>query len=459
MNEHNATRELFDQIRQVDKQGKIYWTARELCRVLEYSEYRKFKSVIERTMDIYQKNGLQLNDHFVPMDGMVKLGSGAQRQIEDMRLSPQACLWIVMNANSRKKIIQAAQIYFSNGGITDQQNIEKQEYTDIVFYTTPDGGIRVELAYEGDTFWCTQKRMSEIFGVDIRTINYHLQEIFTSEELNRYSVIRKIRITAADGKMYNTQFYNLDVIISVGYRINSWKATQFRIWATRVLRDYITKGFVMDDERFKEGNDWSKHHFELVLERIREIRSSERMLYQKITDIYATADDYMQDSPVTKTFYAKVQNKLHWAITGKTAAEIIYLNADASRPHMGLNTWKLAPNGKVLRDDVVVAKNYLSEEHMRELNRIVSAYLDLAENRAIRRISTTMEDWAKFLDSFLELSSYPILNDKGKISAEKAKIKAYEEYKKFRIIQDRDYLSDFDQEYEKLKKFDKEKKE
>jgi hypothetical protein len=316
--------------------------------------------------------------------------------------------------------------------------------SDIIFYTDPDGKLHIELTYDGDTFWTTQRQMGELFNVETQTINYHLQQIFDSKELNRYSVIRKIRITAVDGKQYDTMFYNLDAIIAVGYRVNSTRATQFRTWATQVLSEFLRNGIAMDDERFKKGDKWSKEHFQLVLERIQEIRTSERLLYQKITDIYATADDYRKDSPTTRHFYAKVQNKLHWAITGQTAAEIIYTHADASKLNMGLTNWKLAPNGKILKSDVDIAKNYLSEAHISELNQIVSAYLDLAENRAKRHITTTMEDWAMFLDSFLELSSYPVLLDTGKITAEQAKIKAYEEYKKFRVIQDKSYESDFD---------------
>jgi len=334
--------------------------------------------------------------------------------------------------------------------ISDIQSIDLQENTDVVFYTGPDGKFRIELAYDGDTFWTTQKRMGEIFDVDVRTISYHLTEIFDSNELNKYSVIRKIWITADDGKRYDTMIYNLDAIIAVGYRVNSVKATHFRVWATQILSEFIRTGFVIDDERFKQGGKWSAEHFDLVLERVRDIRASERMLYQKVTDIYATSDDYLKDSPVTRSFYAKVQNKLHWAIAGRTAAEIIYHSADATKQNMGLTTWKLAPKGKIMKSDVDVAKNYLSEEHLKELNQIVSAYLDLAENRAKRRLTTTMQDWAMFLDSFLELSSYPILLDGGKISAQEAKIKAFEEYNKFSVVQDRNYISDFDRMMEEF---------
>ena len=334
--------------------------------------------------------------------------------------------------------------------ISDTQNIGLQENTDVVFYTGPDGKFRIELAYDGNTFWTTQKQMGEIFDVETHTISYHLTEIFNSNELNKYSVIRKIRITAPDGKRYDTMIYNLDTIIAVGYRVNSVKATHFRIWATQILSEFIRNGFVIDDERFKQGGKWSAEHFDLVLERIRDIRASERMLYQKVTDIYATSDDYLKDSPVTRNFYAKVQNKLHWAITGQTAAEIIYHSVDATKQNMGLHTWKLAPKGKIMKSDVDVAKNYLSEGHLKELNQIVSAYLDLAENRAKRRLTTTMQDWAMFLDSFLELSSYPILLDSGKVSAQEAKIKAFEEYNKFRAVQDRNYISDFDRMMEEF---------
>ncbi len=321
----------------------------------------------------------------------------------------------------------------------------------IILYTTPDGHVNVQVQFEDGTFWLTQKRMAELFGVEVNTINYHLKEVFKSGELNEDSVIRKFRITAIDGKNYLTSFYHLDAIIAVGYRVNSYQATQFRIWATNTLREYITKGFVLNDEMLKNGRPFGKDYFDELLERIREIRASERRFYQKITDIYATAADYDKSAPVTKDFFATVQNKLHWAITGKTAAEIIYTSADATKLYMGLTNWKQAPDGKILKSDVTVAKNYLNEAHIRELNRIVSAYLDLAENRAERGITTSMQDWANFLNQFLELSQYPILQDKGKVSALEAKLKAEQEYQTFRKIQDEYYLSDFDKEIKRIK--------
>ena len=326
-----------------------------------------------------------------------------------------------------------------------------KENNQLIFYTTPQGKVKVEVIFENETFWLSQKRMAELFGVDVRTVNEHLKNIFKEGELIENSVIRNFRTTAADGKNYDTRFYMLDAILAVGYRVNSSQATQFRIWATGTLKEFIIKGFVMDDERIKQGKNFGKDYFDELLERIREIRASERRFYQKITDIYALSIDYNKDSDTTKDFFAAVQNKLHWAITGKTAAEIIYTEADATKLFMGLKTWKAAPDGKILKTDVVIAKNYLSEQHIKELNRIVSAYLDLAENNAQRGMVTTMQDWAKFLNSFLQLSSYPILNDKGKVSMLEAKLKAAMEFDKYRVIQDRQYESDFDKEVKKLK--------
>jgi hypothetical protein len=257
--------------------------------------------------------------------------------------------------------------------------------------------------------------------------------------------------TAGDGKTYSAQYYNLDAIIAVGYRVNSYQATQFRIWATKTLREFIIKGFVMDDERLKRGKRvLGKDYFEELLERIREIRASERRFYQKITDIYALSVDYSADAPLTKEFFATVQNKLHWAITGQTAAELIYASADATKIYMGLTTWKHAPGGKILKSDITVAKNYLNEAHVKELNRIVSAYLDLAENRAERGILMKMADWVKFLHRFLELSNYPILQDKGKVSALEARLKAEGEYEVYRRRQDAEYISDFDREIKRI---------
>ncbi len=322
--------------------------------------------------------------------------------------------------------------------------------SDIIFYNTPTGDVKIEVIYNEETFWLSQKRMAELFGCSTDNISLHLKNIFADNELGSNSVTEEISVAAADGKKYKTKFYTLDAIIAVGYRVNSFQATQFRIWATKTLKEFIIKGFVLDDERLKQGKDFGKDYFDELLQRIREIRASERRFYQKITDIYSLAIDYNKNAPVTKDFFASVQNKLEWAITGKTAAEIIYAEANATQLYMGLKTWKNAPDGKVLKTDVTVAKNYLSEKHIKELDRIVSAYLDLAENRAERGILMKMEDWVMFLNNFLELSNYPILTDKGKISKEQAKLKAQQEFDKFRVLQDKNFESDFDKEVKRI---------
>ena len=325
------------------------------------------------------------------------------------------------------------------------------EQNHFLLYTAPDGAVRIEVFVKDETVWLTQKALAELFGVQVPGINKHLKNIFESGELVEASVVSILEATAADGKSYQTRYYSLDAIIAVGYRVNSYQATQFRIWATKTLREFIIKGFVIDDERLKRGKQaFGKDYFEELLERIREIRASERRFYQKITDIYALSIDYRADAPVTQEFFASVQNKLHWAITGQTAAELIYTAADAAKIHMGLATWTHAPEGKILKSDVTVAKNYLNEAHVQELNRIVSAYLDLAENRALRGTLMRMADWVGFLRSFLELSDYPILQDKGKVSALEAKLKAEGEYEVYRQRQDADYLSDFDKEIKRL---------
>ncbi len=324
----------------------------------------------------------------------------------------------------------------------------------LIFYSTPQGNVKVEVVFEDETFWLSQKRMAELFGVDVRTVNEHLKNIFEEKELLQNSTIRNFRIVQKEGTRdvtRNVDFYRLEAILAVGYRVNSNEATQFRIWATNTLKEFITKGFVLDDERLRQGRNFGKDYFDELLERIREIRASERRFYQKITDLYALSADYNREGETTRDFFASVQNKLHWAITGKTAAEIIYTEADATKIYMGLKTWKHAPQGKILKSDVTVAKNYLNEEHIRELNRVVSAYLDLAENNALRNKLMYMKDWSKFLKGFLQLSNYPILKDKGKVTMLEAKIKAEQEFEIFRVIQDKEYESDFDREIKKLK--------
>ena len=303
----------------------------------------------------------------------------------------------------------------------------------------------IEMRYEDENIWLTQKMMATLYDVDVRTINYHVKKIFSDSELQEDSVIRKFRITATDGKSYSTNHYSLEMIIAVGFKVNSEQAVQFRKWVNQIAKDYTIKGWVMDDERLKNGGSvLTTEYFDRLLEQIREIRLSERRFYQKITDIYATALDYDRTAKTTKQFFAKVQNKMHFAVHGHTAAELIYERADADKPHMGLTTWAAAPEGKIVKSDVSVAKNYLSEQEMRSLERIVSAYLDLAEDRAERHIPMTMEDWAKRLDLFLMADDREVLQDAGKITAEIAKAKAETEFEKYRVIQDRLFMSDFD---------------
>jgi hypothetical protein len=324
---------------------------------------------------------------------------------------------------------------------------------EIILYTSPEGNKRVAVYYQGETVWLTQKQMADLFDVDVRTISDHLQTIFQTGELSQESVIRKIRITASDGKAYLTNCYNLDAIISVGYRVNSEQATRFRIWATQTLREFIIKGFVLDDDRLKQGQRFGVDYFGELLERIREIRASERRFYQKITDIYQQCSiDYDKDAEVTLLFFKTVQNKLHWAITGKTAAEIIAERASAKKPHLGLTTWKNAPKGKILKSDVSIAKNYLEENEIKGLERIVSMYLDYAENQAARQIPMKMTEWIKKLDAFLQFNEYDILNNAGRVSHEIAKALAEQEYEKFRVKQDRSFESDFDKEVKKLQR-------
>lgn len=326
--------------------------------------------------------------------------------------------------------------------------------SNILLYSSDSGEVSVQVRYEDGTFWLTQKRMAELFSVDVRTVNEHLQNIFASGEMSEEGTIRKIRIVQMEGKRKverNVTFYPLEAIIAVGYRVNSEQATHFRQWATKTLNTFITKGYVLDKKRLKQGEQFGHDYFKELLEDIREIRASERRFYQKITDIYALAIDYDKNAIETKRFFASVQNKLHWAISGQTAAEIIYDNADAERPHMGLTTWRHAPDGKVMKSDITIAKNYLSQKNMVAINRLVSAYLDLAEDRAEQEIPMRMEDWSKLLDGFLTIAGRPILEGTGNVSALEAKLKAEHEYAIFRKRQDAEYISDFDKEIKRLK--------
>ena len=304
----------------------------------------------------------------------------------------------------------------------------------------------IEVLVKDETVWLSQKLIAILFDIDRSVITKHLKNIFETNELEESSVCAYFAHTAEDGKKYNTKYYNLDAIISVGYRVNSKRATAFRQWATGVLRDYAIRGYVLDKERLKNGTFFNKDYFDSLLEEVREIRASERRFYQKITDIYATSMDYNRDAEITKEFFASVQNKLHFAIHGHTAAELIIGRADCTKDHMGLTTGKKAPEGKILKSDVSIAKNYLTLEELESLNRIVSMYLDYAENQALRHIPMTMDDWAKKLNAFLQFNEYEMLNNAGKVTAEIAKTFAESEFDKYRIIQDKLFESDFDRE-------------
>ena len=311
----------------------------------------------------------------------------------------------------------------------------------------------VEVRYEDENIWITQKMLAVLYDVDVRTINYHIKKIFDDSELEEASVIRNFRITAADGKSYDTKHYNLQMIIAVGFKVNSERAVQFRKWINQIAKDYTIKGWVMDEERLKNGGSiLTEDYFEEQLERIREIRASERKFYQKVTDIYATSIDYDRNAASTKRFYATVQNKMHFAVHGHTAAELIVERANAEKPHMGLTTWKDAPNGKIKKSDVTIAKNYLSEYELSQLNRMVTAYLDFAENMALRKIPLTMADWEKRLNGFIQMFEYGLLQDAGKVSAEIARLHAETEFEKYRIVQDRLYKSDYDLYLEELER-------
>ena len=302
----------------------------------------------------------------------------------------------------------------------------------------------IEMRYEDENIWLTQKMMAALYDVDIRTINYHVKKIFKDSELQEDSVIRKFRITAEDGKTYNTNHYSLEMIIAVGFKVNSERAVQFRKWVNLIAKEYTIKGWVMDVERLKRGTYLTEKYFDEQLERIREIRASERKFYQKVTDLYATAIDYDRDAASTKRFYASVQNKMHYAVHGHTAAELIVERADHKKEHMGLTTWADAPDGKIKKSDVTIAKNYLTEKEMAQLNRMVSAYLDFAESMTLRHIPLTMQDWETRLNRFIEMFEYGLLKDSGKVSAEIARLHAETEFEKYRIIQDRLFMSDFD---------------
>ena len=440
-------RPTFDAIRRTDENNKEYWSSRDLCNAMGYSTNWKFQNVINKAIAVANQKGMKIDDHFNQTVDMVKLGSGAYRRVNIFRLSRMACMIIAENADGKKPLVQQAREYFSQS-VSITELIKKSLESNILLYKTAQGETRIEVIFNNDTFWMSQKRMADLFGVDVRTVNYHLGQIYETGELQKEATIRKIGIVQNEGERDVERvplFYNLDVIIAVGYRVNSYQATQFRIWATSVLKEFIIKGYVLDDERLKQGKHFGKDYFDDLLERIREIRTSERRYYQKITDIYAECSaDYDAKSESTKLFFKMVQNMMHLAVTHHTAAEIVYNRADAEQPHMGLTTWNKAPNGRVQKSDTIVAKNYLSDTELNQLNAITTSFLDLAETRAQRHIITTMEDWRKRLDQFLTAMDYEANPSAGTVSQDEARAKAYGEYEKYKLIQDRSYISDFD---------------
>jgi hypothetical protein len=327
----------------------------------------------------------------------------------------------------------------------------EQQNTEIILFDAPDGATHLDVLTDGETVWLTQTQLVELFQTSRQNVSLHIKNVFEEGELKEDSSVKEYLTELSDGRKVSAKHYNLDVIISVGYRVKSQVGTQFRIWANKVLREFIIKGFVLDDERLKHGKRFGRDYFSELLERIREIRASERRFYQKIADIFATSIDYNSKSPITAEFYAKVQNKLHWAIHEHTAAELIKERADATKPSMGLQTWKNAPDGKIFSSDVDVAKNYLTQDELSKLNRIVTMYLDYAEDRAERKIPMKMTEWADRLDAFLVFNDYKVLKDAGKVKADVAAKLAKKEFEKFRVIQDQSFESDFDRSVKKIR--------
>ncbi len=441
----------FEVIKETDDKGREWWNSRKLARLFGYQKYWNFERLMDKVATfLQQEKGLDLKEHMVEIQEMAQLNNKGWRQVKSIKLSRTACIAIVMNADQKKPVVKAAKDYF----MRDMSSTELATSVEgnVLIYRSSTGKMNVNVLFSNETFWLSQKRMSELFNVTLSTINYHLTQIDESGEVQLSTAIRKIRIPSDNCDEQGVLMYNLDAIIAVGYRVNSYEATQFRIWAREVLKEYIIKGFVMDDERLKGKNPFGADYFEELLDRIREIRTSERRYYQKITDIYAEcSSDYDPKSEITKTFYKTVQNMMHYAVTHQTAAEIVFDRANAEKPHMGLMTWKNAPEGRVVKSDVTIAKNYLSEKEVDELNLLTTAFLDIAESRARRHLITTMADWKQVLEQYLKVSDSDILPNAGSVSHEEAEAKALGEYEKFWRMQDQTFLSDFDKFLESIK--------
>ena len=440
----------FESIKEMDAEGREWWNSRRLARLMGYQKYWNFERLMDKVATfLQQEKGLDLKEHMVEIEEMAQLNNGGYRQVKSIKLSRTACVAISLNADQKKPIVKAAKEFFMNK--LDSKELATSFEGNILIYRSTTGKINVNVLFSQDDFWLSQKRMSELYGVTIQDISYHLIQINDSGELQLSTAIKKILNPSDNCDDTGTILYNLDAIIAVGYRVNSYEATQFRIWARGITKQYIIKGFVMDDERLKGKDPFGNDYFDELLERIREIRTSERRYYQKITDIYAEcSSDYDPKSEITLTFYKTVQNMMHYAVTHQTAAEIVYDRADAEKPHMGLMTWKNAPDGRVVKSDVTIAKNYLSEQEVNSLNLLTTAFLDMAEDRARRHILMKMTDWKTLLERYLQISDYDILPDAGSITHEEAEEKALGEYEKFRRIQDKTLMSDFDKFIEGL---------
>jgi len=413
----------FDDIKEVDAEGREWWNSRKLARLMGYMKYWNFERLMDKVSTfLQQEKGLDLKEHMVEIEEMAQLNNGGYRQVTSFLLSRTACVAIAMNADKKKPITKVAQDYFTQK--MDSKELATSFEGNVLIYRTSTGKVNVSVLFNNDTFWLSQKRMSELYNVTIQDISYHLIQINDSGELQLSTAIKKVLIPSDNCDDTGTILYNLDAIIAVGYRVNSYEATQFRIWAREVLKEYIQKGFVLDDERLKGKNPFGADYFEDLLDRIREIRTSERRYYQKITDIYAEcSSDYDPKSEVTKTFYKTVQNMMHYAVSHQTAAEIVYNRANAEKPHMGLTTWKNAPDGRVVKSDVTIAKNYLSDKEIESLNLLTTAFLDMAEDRARRHIIMKMTDWKTLLERYLQISDRDILPDAGSISHDTRKPK------------------------------------
>ena len=440
----------FEAIKETDGEGREWWNSRKLARLMGYQKYWNFERLMDKVATfLQQEKGLDLKEHMVEIEEMAQLNNGGYRQVKSIRLSRTACVAIALNADQKKPIVKAAKEYFTSK--MNAQELATSVEGNVLIYRSSTGKVNVNVLFNQETFWLSQKRMSELFNVALSTINYHLTQIDESGEVQLSTAIRKIQIPSEKWDEQGILMYNMDVIIAVGYRVNSYEATQFRIWAREVLKEYIVKGFVLDDERMKGKNPFGADYFEDLLDRIREIRLSERRYYQKITDIYAEcSSDYDSKSEVTMMFYKTVQNMMHYAVTHQTAAEIVYDRADAEKPHMGLMTWKNAPDGRIVKSDVTIAKNYLSEKEVDSLNLLTTAFLDMAEDRARRHIIMKMSDWKALLERYLQFSDRDILPDAGSVTHEEAEAKALGEYEKFWRIQDKTFLSDFDKLLEDL---------